>query len=181
MFSRSRVLQFGLLAWLTAVWVALWGAVTPANVLGGLLVGSLVIWLMPLPRVPVSGRVHPLSVLALLALTVYYAVEASVQVAWLAIRPAPPPDAGVLRVDTAIKSDLVLVLFADVINLTPGTMVLEVNTLHRSLYVHVLDLSSASAAAKFYDSTHRLERMFIRAFERESEWREPQLVSGRES
>ena len=63
-------------------------------------------WLLPLPRVPVGGLVHPLSLLALLAVIAYYAIESSIIVGWLAIRPAPPPVTGMLRVQLAIKSDL---------------------------------------------------------------------------
>ncbi|MDP0977740.1 Na+/H+ antiporter subunit E, partial [Klebsiella pneumoniae] len=81
--------------------------------------------LLPLPRVPVEGRVHLLSILRLLWMIVYYAIVSSIQVAWLAIRPSPPPVTGVLRYQLGIKSDLVLTLCIDVLNLIPGTMVLE--------------------------------------------------------
>ena len=57
---------------------------------------------------------------------VYYAIQSSIQVAWLAIRPSPPPVTGVLRYQLGIKSDLVLTLCIDVLNLIPGTMVLEI-------------------------------------------------------
>jgi len=169
--SRAWVLQLLVLVWLATVWVGLWGDVTFANVAAGLVVAALVMWLLPLPRVPVGGRVHPVSLVALLAVIAYYAVESSIRVGWLAIRPAPPPVTGVLRVQLAVKSDLVLVLCSDVLDLIPGTMVLEIDKMERTVYVHVLDVGSEQAVDAFYASTRRLERMFIRAFERESEWR----------
>lgn len=173
--DRSTVVQFSVLIWLAVVWVGLWGDVTVANVLAGLAVGALIMRLLPLPRVPIGGRVHPLSLAALLAVTVYYALEASLQVAWLAVRPAAPPTAGVLRVRLAIKSDLVLVLCCDVLNMIPGTMVLEIDKLRRDVYVHVLDVGSDKAVAEFYRSTRQLEQLFVMAFERESEWRRTEL------
>ena len=46
----SRVLgRPVLLLWLTAVWIGLWGSLTPANVLGGLLVAATLLAL------PLSG------------------------------------------------------------------------------------------------------------------------------
>lgn len=173
--SRAAVVKCLVFLWLTVVWVGLWGDVSIANVLGGMVVAALVMWLLPLPRVPVGGLVHPLSLLALLAVITYYALESSIIVGWLAIRPARPPVTGVLRVQLAIKSDLVLVLCSDVLNLIPGTMVLEIDKVRRTVYVHVLDVGSDKSVQAFYSSTRRLERMFIRAFEREEEWRAPEF------
>ena len=53
--------------------------------------------LLPLPVVPVEGRVHLLSLLRLIAQVAYLLVLSSVQVAWLAVKPGPPPLTAVLR------------------------------------------------------------------------------------
>ncbi len=50
--TRERVLRVGILAWLTVVWILLWGTFSIANLLGGAVVGLLIMWLLPLPRVP---------------------------------------------------------------------------------------------------------------------------------
>jgi multicomponent Na+:H+ antiporter subunit E len=126
--------------------------------------------LLPLPRVPVEGRVRPLSMLKLFGLSVYYAAQSSAQVAWLAVRPGPPPLTGVLRCQLAIKSDLVLTLCIDVLNLIPGTMVIELDKARRMVYVHVLDVSTDRAVAQFYGTVRKLEKLFIEAFERDSDW-----------
>ena len=170
--NRSRLVQLSVLVWLAVVWVLLWGDISIANIAGGFAVGFLVMVLMPLPRVPVEGRVHPVSTLVLLASIVYFALESSAQVAWLAIRPRPLPSTGVLRVQLQIRSDLVLVLCCDVINMIPGTMALEIDKARRQAYIHVLDAGSEAAVAKFYRSTHQLERLFINAFERDTDWQE---------
>lgn len=169
--NRSRVVQFGVLLWLMTVWILLWGTFTVGNVIGGLAVGALIIVLLPLPRVPVEGRVHLISMLRLTLLIAYYAAQSSVQVAWLAIRPAPPPVAGVLRCRLGIKSDLVLTLCIDVLNLIPGTMVIEVDQARRIVYVHVLDVGSEKAVEQFYRSVRQLERLFVASFERETDWK----------
>ncbi|MFE1593854.1 Na+/H+ antiporter subunit E [Nocardia sp. NPDC058705] len=174
--NRDNVLRFAVLLWLTAVWVALWGEVSLANVLGGIVVALIVVFALPLPLVPVAGRFHPLSFLELLAVSSYYALESSLQVAWFALRPSGPPVSGVLRVHLGIQSDLVLVMCTDILNLIPGTMVLELDRPRCVVYVHVLDVGSDEAVAKFYRTTRRLEHLMINAFERPSERRRPTEV-----
>jgi multicomponent Na+:H+ antiporter subunit E len=169
--NRSALLRLWTLAWLTAVWVLLWGHVSVANILGGIGVGLLIMVLLPLPRVPVEGRIHVLSMIKLVANFIYYSLQSSINVAWLAVRPAAPPVTGVLRCRIAIKSDMVLTLFVDAMNLVPGTMVLEIDQSRRLLYVHVIDLSSQKAVDGFYAYVRRLEKLFIAAFERDSDWK----------
>ncbi|KZE99992.1 MAG: Na+/H+ antiporter subunit E [Rhodococcus sp. (in: high G+C Gram-positive bacteria)] len=169
--NRFLLLRLWTLAWLTAVWVLLWGNVSVANVLGGMVVGLGIMMLLPLPKVPVEGRIHVLSLIRLVAVYIYLAAESSVNVAWLAIRPKAPPVTGVLRCRIAIKSDLVLTLLVDGLNMFPGTMVLEIDQTRRLIYVHVLDMGTQKAVDSFYRSVRRLEKLFIAAFERDSDWK----------
>jgi multicomponent Na+:H+ antiporter subunit E len=94
-----------------------------------------------------------------------------VQVAWLAIRPGRPPMSAVLRARLALKSDLVLALAVNIMNLTPGTIVLEIDQTRRLVYVHVLDVGSTRSVDRFYHQVARLERLLVASFERDSEWR----------
>ncbi|MGK8554054.1 Na+/H+ antiporter subunit E [Nocardia gipuzkoensis] len=167
---RDTVVRIAILIWLTLVWIALWGDLSVANLLGGLVVAALIMVALPLPRVPVAGRLSPLPLLELLVVSAYYAVESSLQVAWFAVRPAPTPVSGVLRVYSGTRSDLVLVLWADLLNLIPGTMVLEIDRRRCVVYVHVLDVGSDAAVDKFYRTTRRLERLLIEGLERPTGW-----------
>ena len=96
------------------------GHVSAANILSGLAIALIITLLLPLPVVPVEGRVHPLSLLRLVVTVAYYLVLSSVQVAWLAVKPGPPPLSAVLRAHLAVKSDLVLALAVNIFNLIPG-------------------------------------------------------------
>lgn len=169
--NRFVLLRLWTLAWLTAVWVLLWGNISWANVFGGIAVGIGIMVFLPLPRVPVEGRIHLLSAVKLVAVFLYFAIESSVRVSWLALRPQAPPATGVLRCRVAIKSDMVLTLCVDALNLIPGTMVLEIDQTRRIVYVHVLDLGSEKAVDSFYASVRKLEKLFIAAFERDSDWK----------
>src|SRR5436305_1695142 len=115
--SRDTWVRIGTLLWLAVIYMALWGDFSVANVLAGLVIGALIMLALPLPRVPIHGRIHPLTLLRLVVASAYYAIESSLQIAWFAVRPGGPPVSGVLRVRLAIRSDLVLVLCADVLNL----------------------------------------------------------------
>lgn len=155
---------------LATVWVLLWGRVTVPNIVMGVVVAIVIMVLLPLPPVPVQGRVHPVPLVALIALIVWYLIESSIQVMWLAVRPGPPPRTGVLRAPVSIKSDLVLVLAASITTLIPGSMVLEIDQVRRILFCHVLDVGSASSVERFYQQVAQVERLLIAAFEHDDEW-----------
>ncbi|MFN8032945.1 MAG: Na+/H+ antiporter subunit E [Mycobacterium sp.] len=168
---RAWTLRIWVLVWLTLVWLLLWGSISAANVLSGVAVALLITLLLPLPAVPVQGRLHPLSLLWLALNVAWWLVVSSTQVAWLALRPGPPPLSAVLRARLACKSDLVLALGVNIMNLTPGTIVLEIDQARRLVYVHVLDVGSRRAVDRFYHQVAKLERLLVSSFERESEWR----------
>lgn len=56
----------------------------------------------------------------------------------------------------SIRSDLVFVLCTDVLNMIPGTMVLELDRSTHTVWVHVLDVGSEAAVEKFYRVTRRV-------------------------
>lgn len=168
--AKKALARVAMLCWLTLVWMLLWGTVSAANIVGGLAIALLITVLLPLPAVPVEGRLHPLSLLRLMAYFVYLLVVSSLQVAWLAIRPGPPPRTAVLRAHLALKSDLVLALAVNIINLTPGTIVLEIDQTRRMIYVHVLDVASERKVNAFYQLVSRVEKLLIAAFERPADW-----------
>ena len=139
---RRYALRVWMVCWLILVWILLWGTVSPANILSGLTIALVITLLLPLPVVPIEGRVHLLSLLRLIGQVAYLLVLSSVQVAWLAVKPGPPPLTAVLRARLAVKSDLVLALGANILTLIPGSIVLEIDQTRSVLYVHVIDVGS---------------------------------------
>lgn len=168
--AREVGVRLWTLAWLVFVWLLLWGTLSWANVLAGLVVAVAVMTLLPLPRVPVEGRIHPFALLVLVGRLIVDFFISSAQVAWAAIRPGRPPLGAVMRVRVAIKSDMVLTLAVDYLNLVPGTMVLEIDHRRRMLYIHVFDVRTERQVKAFRRQVAFVERAFIRAFERDSEW-----------
>src|ERR1700687_5482261 len=175
---RGIALRVWVLCWLSLVWILLWGTVSVANILSGLAIALVITLLLPLPVVPIEGRVHPLSLLRLILQVAYYLVLSSVQVAWLAIKPGPPPLSAVLRARLAVKSDLVRALAVTVLNLTAASIVLEIDQARRLIYVHVIDVGSDRAVNRFYRQVSEMERLLVATFEREAEWRGAQEGGG---
>jgi multicomponent Na+:H+ antiporter subunit E len=168
---RRIALRVWVLCWLILVWILLWGTVSAANVLSGVAIAMVITVLLPLPAVPIEGRVHPLSLLRLVLTVAYYLALSSAQVAWLAVKPGPPPLSAVLRAHLAVKSDLVLALAVNIINLIPGSIVLEIDQARRIIYVHVIDVGSERAVNRFYSQVAEVERLMVASFEREADWR----------
>jgi multicomponent Na+:H+ antiporter subunit E len=168
---RRVALRAWVLFWLMLVWLLLWGTVSAANIVSGLAIALVITVLLPLPAVPIEGRVHPLSLVRLVTTVGYYLVLSSVQVAWLAVKPGPPPLSAVLRAHVAVKSDLVLALAVNIFNLIPGSIVLEIDQTRRLLYMHVIDVGSDRAVNRFYRQVAQVERLLVSTFERESDWR----------
>jgi multicomponent Na+:H+ antiporter subunit E len=169
--TRLWALRAWTLLWLVLVWILLWGNFSAANILSGIAIALVITILLPLPPVPVEGRVHPWTLARLTLLVGWYLVWSSAQIAWLAIRPGPPPLSAVLRAQLHIKSDLVLAHAVNIINLIPGTIVLEIDQVRRMLYVHVIDASSQKAVDQFYHQVKQVERLLVASFERDTEWR----------
>ena len=59
-----------------------------------------------------------------------------------------------LRAHLAIKSDLVLALAVNIINLIPGSIVLEIDQTRRLIYVHVIDVGSERAVSRSTARSH---------------------------
>lgn len=168
---RKALLRIWVLCFLILVWMLLWGEVSAANAVSGLAIALVITLLLPLPPVPVEGRLHPLSLVRLIVYVGYSLVLSSIQVAWLAIRPGPPPVSAVLRAHLALKSDLVLAFAVNIMNLIPGSIVLEIDQNRRMIYAHVINVGSERGVQRFYDQTKTVERLLIAAFEREAHWR----------
>ena len=165
---RRLVRHPGLVLWLTAVWVGLWGSVTPANVLGGLVVGLVLVSALPLDRVRDDGQVRLLPLARFGAVFVADLVRASLQVALLVVRlvvrPSTPLRQAVVAVPVRGASDRLLTLLANAISLTPGTLTLEVDRQRSTLYVHVLDVGSGPGAVeRVRADILRLERLAVLA------------------
>lgn len=154
-----------LIGWFTVLWVALWGSLTWANLLGGLAVavGVLTVARLPMSGAETLGRmeVRPVRALAFLGYFAFKVVQSNVILARqvLALRSANEP--GIIAVDLPHCSDAVVTVIANAITLTPGTLTIEVRRHPATVYVHVLDLRDPDAVRA---ELTRLAELAVRAF-----------------
>jgi len=151
------------LAWGVLVWVALWGQATVANVLGGLVVGSFTLWLVPLsPAGAPPTTVHPLAALHFLSFFLGALVRASAIVAWEVVTPRNRIHQGIVALPLRTESRGLATLIANAISLTPGTLTLEVHEDPLTIYVHVLHLRRVEVVR---EDLRRLEELALLAFD----------------
>jgi multicomponent Na+:H+ antiporter subunit E len=148
-------------AWLLVVWLALWGSVTTANVVGGLAVAAAV-QLLPDPH-PVGGRftLRPLAAVRFVAYVAYKLVEASLAVAREVLTRRDGINTGVVSVSLAGAYDSLVTVVANAYSLMPGSVTVEAERDPPVLYVHVLHLHSVEDVRR---DIRRLEVLAVRAF-----------------
>lgn len=151
-----------LVAWLTLIWVALWGSLTAANVVGGVLVAAAVFVVFPVPtrRAP-AYVIRPLATARFVVHFAYKLVEANLVVAWEVVTPRNRINEGIVAVPIAGCSDGLVLILASAIGLTPGTLPLEVDRSAEVMFVHVLHLHDIDEVRR--DLQH-LELLIVRAF-----------------
>jgi multicomponent Na+:H+ antiporter subunit E len=137
----DRVLMAG---WLLVVWVLLWGTLTPAVLLSGLVVAPLCLAACRLPAVPLRSRPRVGPALGALRRFAVDVAVSSAQVAWAVLRRGPATRSAIVAVRVPSRaerpSDLQVATAANRISLVPGTLVVDVDRPSDTLYVYVLDV-----------------------------------------
>jgi multicomponent Na+:H+ antiporter subunit E len=161
--GRLSGLQPLTVGWLTVLWVALWGDLSAANLLAGLVLAVAVCIVFPLPPLRMHLRVRPrwLTWLALRFLA--DVVVASIQVARTTLTFTRQPVNAVIEVDLSTDSDFVLTVVAEMVSLVPGSLVVEARRSTHTLFLHVLDARSQAGVDRFRGEVLALERRVILA------------------
>lgn len=153
----------GLVIWLTVVWVALWGSITVANIVSGLILSILLVLILPFPRnPPAPERFRPWPAVKFAGYFLLQMVKANAIVIYDICTPAVGLHEGVIAVRFPRVSDGFTTLITNSITLTPGTLVLEVTD--DKLYIHVLHPTSIEAAR---EEIYMLIHYALEAFGRE--------------
>lgn len=127
------------IGWLSIVWAALWGDFDLANLLAGAFVSAAIVAMFPIEQ-PFTPHARPIATARLLAVFVWRLIAASAVVAWEILTPSSRINEGIVAVPVRGMSDLLRMIVANAISLTPGTLTLEVDRDGEMLYVHVLHL-----------------------------------------
>jgi multicomponent Na+:H+ antiporter subunit E len=140
----TRLVTF---AWLVFLWVALLGSVSVASVLVGAVLSVGLLAYFRITHTPwESIAFRPLHIAAFMGFFAVKFLQANVQVALAVLRPARiQRRRAVVAVPIVGASEMTTLVLANAVCLTPGTFVLEMRSEPATLYVHVLQLSTARA------------------------------------
>lgn len=158
-----RIQELPLLLGLMLTWMLLWREFSWMSLLSGLVVSIVAMRLFYLPPVILAGRFNLWWALRYLAYFIWHLALASVQLAWLAVRPGPPPRTAIIAVHLRTRSDFILTLVALTISLIPGSLVVEVDRFGSVLYLHVLNTPTQREVRRMRTQTKYIEKLLVRA------------------
>ncbi|MYS83573.1 Na+/H+ antiporter subunit E [Embleya scabrispora] len=163
--SRTRRVLPLPVGWLTVVWVALWGTLTIANVLTGLVVAVLLQVLLPLPPAPGRLVFRPFGLVRFVVRFALDLVVSSLRVAWQALWPGRLPRSSVVGVALATRSDVLLTLTVLALNVIPGSIVVEIRRGRPTmLFIHALGADTPASVEAARRAVVRLEARVVAAF-----------------
>ena len=134
---------------LALAWAALQGQVTLGNLLVGYGLGYVILTMLA------RGGVMPSTLASRTAraagLAVYFAWElllANVRVARDVFRPRTSIAPAVIAIPLDVTSDAEILLLSMLINITPGSVTIDLSDDRRTLYVHVMHMKSADESRR---------------------------------
>jgi multicomponent Na+:H+ antiporter subunit E len=132
------------IVWLTAIWLLLTGQFTLANLVLGLLLSSGMLLLYaqrnPLKRQRNWNVRRVYQAVALTGLFLYEVVASGISVAIAILNPKMRLRSGIVAIPVANQSPLGVMILANLITMTPGTLSLYVDEEKQLLYVHAMQI-----------------------------------------
>ena len=133
---------------LALAWAALSGEFSLANLLTGHVLGYMILLMLVkggvLPRSPYVGKVH--QAVGLAGFFLWELIRANLRLALDVATPSYQMKPGILAIPLDATRDTEILLLAMLINLTPGSVALDVSGDRRVMYVHVMYMQSPDAA-----------------------------------
>lgn len=160
---RVRRYELPLIIGVVVTWMTLWREISPLSLLSGVFVSMLVIAVFYLPPVEIAWRFNVWYALRYVVYFIAQVALASVQVAWLAIRPQPVPKVAIIAIELRTQSDFILTMTGLTISLIPGSFIVDVDRDARILYLHVLNTPDERALEAMRREVAHIEALLIRA------------------
>ena len=156
-----RLHELPLLIGLVVLWMMLWHELSLLSLVSGIVVAIFVMRMFYLPPVELAGRFNVWHALRYVVYFLWSLSVASWQVAWLAVRPGPPPLSAIVAVRLHTRSDFIITMVALTISLIPGSLVAEVDRFESTLYLHVLNTPTQKELTAIRRDVRRIERLLI--------------------
>jgi len=163
-----RRVTVGAVVWLTTLWVLLWNDISAANVMSGVVLAVVVLASSRLASTVCVGsdngdrpRISPLHLVYFVGYVMVQLVRSNLFLAWEIMTRKNTIHAGIIAVPMRTSSELTMLVVANVITLTPGTVTIEAKESPSVLYVNVLHLNDVERVRV---DLRRLESICVRAF-----------------
>ena len=156
----------GLLIWLVLLWILLWGDFSWANAISGIAVGYVIVLVSGVgDRAKIEpedrSRISPHHLVHFAVFVLIKLIQSNLVLAWEILTPSNRINSGIIAIPLRTHSTLSMVVVANVITLTPGSLVLESKGSPSTLYVHVLHLHDLDRVRR---DLMRVEELAVRAF-----------------
>lgn len=145
---------------LALVWLGLNGRFTLESLVAGVVIGRIVLLVLAKGDVFVRADVSRVErAVSLFAYLLWQIVLANVRLAKdvLSIQHRMRP--GVIRLPLSVTTDEEILMLSAMINITPGSVALDVSADRQSMYVHVMHITTADEAKR--DIKHGFERKIL--------------------
>ena len=149
---------------LAFVWVAITGSASLHNLMFGLLIGALCVALVRHQFDGTGYFTRLTRIIALFLLFLFELVKSAWSVASLVCSPKMNLRPGIVRFDLSLEDDFQIVLLANMITLTPGTLSVDVSDDKKRLYIHALDCVDPEGIR--HDIANGFEKKIREAFAR---------------
>lgn len=129
---------------LVILWAILQDEVTPANLCFGMIIAGIISYLMRASPPPIPTR--PLIFIKFSIYMLIQLIKSNLRIAIqvLSIKPSYYP--GIIKFELATQNEDQTIWLANMISLTPGTLILDVSDDQKALYVHVMFLKDPEQA-----------------------------------
>jgi multicomponent Na+:H+ antiporter subunit E len=130
---------------LALVWTFLTGSFTPNSLIQGFIVGYLVLWLAS-PLFGTSTYFKKFrQTIGFLLFFIQELIVSTLRVAYVVIRPNLDIQPGIVAVPLDVKTDAEIMLLANLITVTPGSLSLDISHDRRVIYIHVMHVTDVDA------------------------------------
>lgn len=126
---------------LAFIWILLSDSITVPGFLFGYALGALFLYLFYAHEEKTFYLKKLWKALVLLAVFFKEVISANLVVLRYVVSPLRKLNPGIIAMHVDFNTDYELVLLANMITLTPGTLTLEISTDNKTLFLHVLDCS----------------------------------------
>lgn len=130
---------------LAAGFCAVLGQLNASGFLAGFAIGYFALWITRPLYGPTIYFSKVFKILHLVGYFIWQLIVSNLRVLWDVVTPTHISKPGIIGVPLDAKSDFEIMLVANLVSLTPGTLSLDVSSDRTILYVHVMFLDDVEA------------------------------------